>query len=81
MTEHSIDLALLKPYGQTFSKTRDDLFLFSSEKEQPFNTCKETRNSKRWQRSLKITTDNDDVLKIAIVANDKFKRKSHSPLL
>ena len=44
MTEHNIDLALLKPNGQTFAETTDSLYCFSSAKEQPFNICGDIRH-------------------------------------
>lgn len=44
MTERNIDLTLIKPRGQTFTETRDNIFCFSSAKEQPFNACGDTRH-------------------------------------
>jgi hypothetical protein len=44
MMEHNIGIAMLKPHGQTFAETKDDVLCFSSAKEQPFNLCKNIRN-------------------------------------
>ena len=44
MTEHNIDLSMIKPHGQTCMEIKDDMILFSSPKEHPLNACKDIRH-------------------------------------
>ncbi|MDR2571570.1 MAG: hypothetical protein LBD23_14935 [Oscillospiraceae bacterium] len=41
MTVHNIDLSSIKTHGQTLTDVKDGTLLFSSEKENPLNACKD----------------------------------------
>ena len=59
MAEHNIVLTRLQPHGQTFTEMKDGVFWFSSDKEQPFNVCKDIRHyyvevPERYHLPLKV---------------------------